>query len=127
MKTIFLSISLVVCFAASGQNLDCAKFRTGSFTMQDPQTGINYVSRNDSTQVEYLPKFGVKVLLNAKWIDNCTLKLSLKEVLENPNNVPIQEFILISEIIETQKDFYIMKSKAIDMDLTMIRKFSIVN
>lgn len=91
--------------------------------MEDPKTGINYISRNDLTQIEYVPDLGVKVELNVKWVDNCTLELTLKDILENPNNFPIGEFTLISEIIETGQDFYIMESKVADMDLKMVRKF----
>jgi len=95
--------------------------------MEDPNTGVNYISRNDSTQIEYLPKLGIKVELNAKWIDECTLELSLKDVIENPNNHPIREFILISKIIKTEGDSYVMESKATDSELTMVRKFTIQN
>lgn len=126
MKYIFLSVFLTAYISVAGQDLGCDKFKTGSFTMEDPQTGINFVSRNDSTQIEYVPDLSVKVELNVNWIDNCTLELTLKDILENPNKFPIEEFTLISKIIETGKDFYIMESKAMDMDFVMVRKFVIV-
>ncbi|WP_285656238.1 hypothetical protein [Allomuricauda sp. NBRC 101325] len=124
MKTIISKIFFIICVSVYGQDSDCEKFKTGSFEMYDPQTGINYVTRNDSTQIEYLPKLGVKVSLNVRWIDDCSLELTFKEVLENPKDIPIQEFTLISEIIETQNDYYIMTSKATDMDLTLTRKYT---
>lgn len=123
MKYILISIFLASYISVAGQDLDCDKFKTGSFTMEDPQTGINYISRNDLTQIEYVPDLGVKVELNVKWVDNCTLELTLKDILENPNNFPIGEFTLISEIVETGQDFYIMESKAVGMDLKIVRKF----
>lgn len=124
MKIIISTIFFIVSISVYGQVSECKKFRIGSFEMYDPQTGINYVTRNDSTQIEYLPKIGVKVSLNVRWIDDCSLELTFKEVLENPKNIPIQEFTLISEIIETQNDYYIMTSKATDTDLTLTRKYS---
>jgi len=127
MKTAICILLLICTTTLAAQDLDCSKFKTGSFIMEDPNTGVNYISRNDSTQIEYLPKLGIKVELNAKWIDECTLELSLKDVIENPNNHPIREFILISKIIKTEGDSYVMESKATDSELTMVRKFTIQN
>lgn len=127
MKYFLLSLFLSNCFWASGQELNCNQFKTGKFKMEDPNTGVNYISRNDSIQIEYLPKFEIKVELNVKWINNCTLELSLKNVLENPNNIDIQDFILISEIIETGKNYYVMKSKAEGIEIELTQKYFLDN
>lgn len=95
--------------------------------MEDPNTGLNYISRNDSTQIEYLPKFEVKVELNVKWINECTLELRLKNILENPNELLIEDFTLFSEIIETGEDYYIMKSKAEGIETELTQKYILDN
>ncbi|WP_298902207.1 hypothetical protein [uncultured Psychroserpens sp.] len=92
--------------------------------MEDDQTGTNYITRNDSTQIEYLPKLGIKVELNAVWTSDCTLELSLKDILENTNNYPISDFILVSKIIKTTDSSYVMSSeiKGVD-DTPMVKEF----
>lgn len=91
--------------------------------MVDPETGVNYISRDENSQIEYLPGLKVKVELNVNWLDDCTMELTFNQILENPNDLPIYDFILISEIIEIREDSYVMMSKVEDMDLVITREY----
>ncbi|WP_200975486.1 hypothetical protein [Echinicola sp. 20G] len=124
---IFLTIILFIsCLTAFGQSTSCEKFKTGNFKMEDPITGVNYISRDKTNQIESIPSLKVKVKLNVEWIDSCVLKLTLNEILENEDDLPISDFILISEIIEIKENSYIMKSKAEDSDFTMTREYTLI-
>ncbi|NER11778.1 hypothetical protein SAMN06265375_1094 [Muriicola jejuensis] len=123
MKVLLLLVSVLSLISIQAQELDCNRFKTGNFIMEDPNTGQNIIKRTDSTQIEYLPNLGIKIELNAKWQDDCTLILTLHEILENPNNHEIGDFVLISEVIETTQDFYVMRSYIEGQDFIMTRKF----
>ncbi|MET2986126.1 hypothetical protein [Aureibaculum conchae] len=121
---LFSTLSLLIVFcSAFGQSSDCAKFRIGKYKMEDPKTGINFITRNDSIQIEYVPKLEVKVKLNVIWTDDCTMELSLKEILENPKKLSISDFVLISEIIESKDSSYIMRSTVGNSEIVLTREF----
>jgi len=114
---------MTACLTGFGQNSECNNFKTGKFRMEDPSTGTNLITRTKSSQIEYLPKLEVKVELNVNWINSCTLKLTLNKVLENPKEMSIEDFVLVSEIIKTTDSSYTMRSKIQDSDIVLIREF----
>ena len=124
MKIHVLIIALVTCLLGTTLETNCKDFRTGKFKMEDAISGTNFITRNDSTQIEYLPKLGIKVELNAVWTSDCTLELSLKNILENKNNYPISDFVLVSEIIKTTDSSYVMSSEIKGVnDTPMVKEF----
>ena len=123
MKNLLIIGLLTFCLTGYGQSNECSNFRTGEFRMEDPSTGINFISRTELFQIEHLPKLEVKVQLNVNWIDSCTLKLTLNKVLLNPKKMLIEDFVLVSEIIKTTDSSYTMRSKIQDSDIELIREF----
>ena len=114
---------MTVCLTGFGQKSKCDNFKTGTFRMEDPSTGTNLITRTELSQIEYLPQLEVKVQLNVNWINSCTLKLTLNKILENPKNISIGDFVLVSEIIKTTDSSYTMSSKIQDSDIVLIREF----
>ncbi len=119
MKYIIPFFLIFNVYSLFGQNKDCSNFKIGKFKMEDSLIGTTLITRTDSVQIEYIPQLKIKVALNLKWINDCTYKLTLKETLENPNNYPIGNYILIGKIIETKKNSYTVKATTSESDVAM--------
>lgn len=110
------------------QELDCKRFKNGKFKIIDPEVGNSIIERNGNKQIEYDEKTGQKIEFKVKWIDDCTYRLKVKEVLENPDNSFIPtNMILTVEIIETKENSYVQKSKSDWFDVVLESEIFIVD
>ena len=84
-------------------SLNCAKFKTGKFLLNDKVQGITHIERIGSKQIEYNEKSKVKLESEMFWLDECTFSLKLSKIIENPNNIELPEGLSLTiEIIGTK-------------------------
>ncbi|MGS2765132.1 hypothetical protein [Sinomicrobium sp. M5D2P9] len=115
------SVFFLLCWYTSAQNMDCSNVRTGIFKMEDKNAGPAIITRNDSTQVEFMEKLKLKIELNVHWVNDFTFTLTLARVLENPDDLPVfREMIVTSEILEVKEHSYVQKSTSNVSDKVMI-------
>ncbi len=113
MKNIILGLLICLSTIAFGQELECKKFKNGKFKLYDKHSGMTIIERKGSTQTEYGEAFKVKAQFKVKWLSDCSYTLVLKKVLENPNNLPFpEEMILTVKIIETKENSYIQQTSS---------------
>lgn len=107
MKQLILLAFLTLSTATFGQTKDCRDFKNGKFKITDPIAGNSIVERKGSKQIEYGEDSELKIEFKVKWLDECTYKLQVKKILENPNNVLLpSDMVLTVEIIETTENSY---------------------
>jgi len=103
-----------------GQGLNCAQFKNGKFMIVDAENGNSYITRNGDTQTETGDGSGLELVFDVVWLTNCTYTLKVKEVINNPNDIPIPvEMVLKVEIIETKENSYIQRSTSDMFDLEL--------
>lgn len=104
-----IALTLFLCSFSSllAQDKECLNFKTGEFRLDDKNIGPTFITRTDSIQIEHLPQHKIKVALNVEWLDACTLKLTLKEIIETKENSyvvrsssPDADMVLTSEIVK---------------------------
>ncbi|RKQ42860.1 hypothetical protein BXY85_3477 [Roseivirga pacifica] len=122
-KTLLIILFLLAPLFSFGQAKDCHKFRTGKFKTTDSEIGVNYITRNDSIQIEYVPNLKAKVALNVKWINQCTLQLTFNRVIENPDSLAIGKLLVLTEIIETKENSYIAETTVEGYDYMVKHEF----
>ncbi|OYU95695.1 MAG: hypothetical protein CFE21_11190 [Bacteroidetes bacterium B1(2017)] len=127
MKKILLAlIALSLNLLALAQKPECAKFKEGSFVLEDKNNGNTYISRQGKTQVEWQEYTKLKIEFTVKWIDECNYSLKIKKVLENPRNLQIPMDLVVNvKITSTNGNTYTQQSssKGVEFVLTSeIRK-----
>lgn len=117
MKYLLLGFFLCISFTVFGQEMDCKKFKNGTFKLEDAQVGNSLIERKGSKQIETAEGGLVKFKFKVKWLNECTYTLELKKVLAYPKDAPpVEDFILTVEIIEVKENSYIQKSSSDKFD-----------
>lgn len=94
----FLIVSISGVFAQ-----DCAKYKTGTFTI-DAEGYENYVlKRTKKFQIESTGNDKVKYKI--EWIDDCSYKL-----MSRKKTGTIEDNDVFCEIVKTGEDFYVVKA-----------------
>lgn len=111
MKRWLLVILIFDSILGFCQNKECEKFKEGKFEIIDSGVVSSSIVREGLKQVEYSKEINVEILSKVLWIDECTYKLELEEILKNPNNIPLpKDLVMTVEIIETKENSYIQRS-----------------
>ena len=111
MKNLLFVLLIFLTGNAFSQDFDCKKFKDGKFMIEDEANGNSYIDRKGDTQTETGEGSGLELLFIVKWTSNCTYTLIVKEVLNNPQNIPIpMEMVLTVEIIHVMENSYIQRS-----------------
>jgi hypothetical protein len=106
-----------MCF---GQELDCDSFKKGDFKIVDSISGTTIINRSGKYQIEYNTRMNLKAKFKLNWISNCSYELKFIKVLENPNNIPIPEnMVLTVKIVEILEKSYIQKLSSNISDLVI--------
>ncbi len=89
-----------------GQNLECNRFKNGSFKIIDSETGTSFIERNGARQSEITEGKKDSTTFIVKWIDDCTYTLTpTKETLNKYQSLPDNATLTV-RIIETQANSY---------------------
>ena len=118
-------IFLAACNSSSNEkNLDCSKFKTGTFRYLGKQSGHFYIiKRTDSTQTEINTTTGSTTNLKIRWTSPCSYELTYLSRQSSPTDTMSYlntDLVLLTEIIDTGKDYCVFSSKAKGMDKTLI-------
>lgn len=124
MKTIILFIIGLFFFTAdifcqaNVNNLNCEEVQNGTFRSKDGFLsnffGPSYIiQRKNDLQFE-VDSYGDKYLFDVEWLTGCSYQLTLREILNNPQNIEISDKPILVEIIEITENGY--KNK-ITMDI----------
>ena len=118
MKLITLVLLIGIMSSSFGQELNCNRFKNGSFKLMDSLSGNTIITRQGKSQIEFNSLLNLRVKFKVKWIDDCTYELKYKKVLDNPNNIELsKKMILTVKIIETRKKSYIQEVSSNVSDL----------
>jgi hypothetical protein len=66
--------------------MDCKRFKTGKFYIDDSLSGRTLIERYDSVQLETIVDHHVKIELRIKWVNDCTYILTLKKIIKDPED-----------------------------------------
>lgn len=89
-----------------GQNLECNRFKNGSFKIIDSETGTSFIERKGARQCEITEGEKDSTTFIVKWIDDCTYTLTpTKETLKKYQSLPDNATLTV-RIIETQANSY---------------------
>ncbi len=120
MKNIILVVFICASSLVFGQKIECQNFKNGKFKIIDPEIGNSVIERSGSKQIEYSEDLKLKLEFDVKWLNDCTYKLELSEILENRDNIKLpEEMILTIEIIETKQHSYIQKTSSNIYDMVL--------
>ena len=111
MKNLLFVLLIFFTGNAFSQDLKCSQFKNGKFMIVDAEAGNSYITRNGNLQTETGDGSELELLFDVVWLDECTYTLKVKEILNNPNNIPIpMEMVLTVEIVEVKENSYIQIS-----------------
>jgi hypothetical protein len=98
------------------QEIDCGKFKTGSFRNIDSLTGDTFIERTEKYQIEYIKAIEVEIKLEITWLDECTYRLKFIKGNAAWEKMPqsINTPDLICKIIEVGEDYYVQISRFVD-------------
>lgn len=106
MKGIITFAFLVIYwFGFSQSEIDCTRFKTGSFEIDNMDGTISTIIRTKKFQEEKSPNFIGKD--KVKWIDECSFQLIPLEINDKTGKIGSQ--ILTVRIVETGEHHYVMK------------------
>ncbi len=113
MKSLIVVILICISTVLVGQEVDCKKFKDGKFKIVDADRGDSIIERYGSRQIEYGDASKLKLEFKVKWLDDCSYTLELKRVIENPNEIPLPDnMILTIEIVKTSENSFTMVSSS---------------
>ncbi len=113
MKRILVAFLFLFSIGVFAQNPGCKKFKNGKFVIKNAEYGNFYIERKGNTQIEYSDFSRTKLKFKVKWVKDCIYTLTLKKILENPDNEILPEnMILTVKIIETKENSYIQQSSS---------------
>lgn len=97
---------IIITACATKKECNCAKFKSGKYTMGDESAKYQYyIVRNDSTQKEIDVKKGEIAEFKIVWVSDCKYILTIKD-----GNKKLMDFYkakqLIITIIDTYADSY---------------------
>lgn len=96
-------ILLLIAFSGKSQELDCASYQTGKFYVSEDSDAI--ITRTRKIQKEKSKHVNLKDKI--VWISDCKYKLIPIKIKDKKNRVT--DLILFFEIIETGKDYYVVR------------------
>ena len=109
MKNILttLIILLFTVTINAQNNPDCLAYKKGKFKVDGSTSGI--ITRTKKYQFEKSDNVNIKDKI--VWLSDCKYKLIPVKLKKDKNNTitPIKDWVLYFEIIETGKDYYIVK------------------
>jgi len=123
MKYSLIVTLLLTIYSCSSQNLDCSKFKTGTFVYVDSNNQGTKIIRNDSIQIESNDKNDIKIVTTVKWASDCEYVLTYKDIENYPKKDQIIGKKINVKIIGTKNDTYICHatSDAIDSKIKFIK------
>jgi len=102
--------------AFSQSSKECKDVKTGIFKIADESNGVNIIKRSARFQTEINEEMGIELVLEIKWLDECTYQLKLVKVVKGDpamlNNAPR----LTTHITEVTENGYRAESKMEGMD-----------
>jgi hypothetical protein len=132
MKTlifIFFGISLNTLISA--QIPTCKSLHEGSFKVTTKESGITFIKRTKTHQIEENSSLGYKIVLDIIWIDDCTYELRPKQLIKgDPAIMGDGKNVLKSRIKSITKKAYTVETSAnfsddvVDFDVEILTKTS---
>lgn len=112
-----ITLTLILSTGAFAQDLDCKKFKNGTFEIRntDPEIGNVIFKRRGKLQTEESLLYGQKIKLKVVWIDQCTYTLVHKKQLSKSGTDDLEfqeEAVITVKIIETKNNSYIQESRS---------------
>lgn len=111
MKYAILLVIITLAGNAFGQELDCKTFHNGKFLLENTEIGNTIIERKGDVHTEYVENLGIKINFKIKWINDCTCRLEVREIVKNPNQIEFPKDIIFTiEIVETKEQSYIQST-----------------
>ena len=118
MKIRFVFISIFIqlfSLAIFAQKQDCKAVHTGSYKVVAKESGTTFIKRTPTQQTEINEGFGIEIIFDIKWIDECTYELRPKKIVKgdpsllgdgtNFVRVKIKDITVKTYIAETTASF----------------------
>lgn len=127
MKYWMITLTLILSTGVFAQDLDCKKFKYGTFEMkiQGPDNRYFTIKRKGKTQTELESNTNLKVKFKVNWIDQCTYTLIYEKTLKEGNGEKIpfsKDNIVTVKIIETYTHSYLQKTSMTGSDIILKTK-----
>lgn len=113
-KAIFLSacmlvISMVAFSQEAVQVETCETVKEGTYRLKHGifnLFGNTYIVKRENDKQVEVDDYGDKYIFDVEWIDNCTYKLKLHEILGDSSRVAFSDDPILVEITEVTSDGY---------------------
>lgn len=108
-STILLIFFFILSFLTNGQKRNCSELKRGTFKSYTKQDGNRTIERQSGKEICLYVESKLKMEFEIEWLDNCSYRKRLTEVLENPNNVEVyygDEWYTV-EIIDWNNEGYV--------------------
>jgi len=120
---LFLAGSL----SLSAQNRDCRSIHKGSFRLSSKESGTTMIKRTNKYQIEENADLGITMVLDLKWIDDCTYELRPKEVIKgDPALLGRKGDVMTVHITEVKAHSYISVVTSSFSDMALEREIEIL-
>lgn len=118
MKIRFVFTAILIQLFSLGifaQKQDCKSLHTGNYKVVAKESGTTFIKRTPTQQTEINESFGIEIIFDIKWINECTYELRPKKVVKgNPSllgdgtnfvRVKIKDITVKTYIAETTASF----------------------
>lgn len=116
MRFLILFALLLIAQLSSAQPKDCQRYRTGTFRIDDPDTGTStIITRKGAVQRERMGNNEIR--LKVVWLNDCAYTLELltgkKRDKKNMKESGFDPAMVVKvEILETAEDHYVQRATA---------------
>ena len=110
----FIAICIIALTSCLSQQSNCARFKTGMYSLKLPGGGYSIIERRDAMQLETNSVTKQTLRSKIKWLDDCDYELkylSQSEQVSDSIISFIQSKVLKVKIITTGKDYYVFEAE----------------
>lgn len=111
VKTKLSAFMLLLSLVGYSQNVDCSKYKNGTFKLTDPKTKkVCIITRDGNKQTEKMEDAEEVYDFDIVWIDNCTYTVSPTPATAARNKDVLKAGTMTVKITKTKDDSYIQKA-----------------
>ncbi|MBL7921846.1 MAG: hypothetical protein JNJ40_16140 [Bacteroidia bacterium] len=120
MKKLIFIAFIFISQITNAQTSGCLPLQKGKFKMNSDDYGPTYITRTKTSQIEEMPKLGIKAKFDITWVSECKYELRNKVLLEGEPfaNEP-ENIVVIVEITKVNLKSYNIKISSNHSDITM--------
>lgn len=110
-KITFSAFILLFSIFGYSQNIDCSKYKNGTFRLTDPKTKkVCIITRKGDKQTEKMEDADEAYDFDIVWIDSCTYTVSPTAATAARNKEVLKAGTMTVKITKTKDDSYIQKA-----------------